>query len=128
MLITGAEVCVFVQDFARATAFYTRKLGFALEFAYGEPPYYGLFSRDAARIALRLVKAPVFVGDIRAREELLAASLTLASAADIEALFDAFSKVDVPMFQPLRTQAWGSRTFIIQDPDGNLILFAAPAA
>ncbi|OCP36555.1 hypothetical protein BC360_04025 [Ensifer sp. LC163] len=28
---------------------------------------------------------------------------------------------------PLRTEPWGARNFIVLDPDGNLILFAGPA-
>jgi catechol 2,3-dioxygenase-like lactoylglutathione lyase family enzyme len=124
--IVATEASIFVADFERAAAFYTRKLGFLLEFSYGEPPYYGLVSRDAARLTLRLVHEPVFNADIRAREQLLSACFTLAAAADLKALFDAWVKADVPMFQRLRTEPWGARTFIVTDPDGNLILFASP--
>jgi uncharacterized glyoxalase superfamily protein PhnB len=123
---TGAEPCLFVADFARARDFYVTTLGFKLEFAYGAPPYYGLVSRGAARLTLRLVKEPVFTGDIREREQLLAASLTLGAAADIKALYDGWAKAGVPMFQPLRTEPWGARTFILRDSDGNLVLVASP--
>jgi uncharacterized glyoxalase superfamily protein PhnB len=125
---TGAEPCLFVADFARAQAFYIDALGFRLEFAHGEPPSYGLVSRGAARLTLRLVKEPVFMGNIREREQLLAASLTLGAAAEIKALYDEWLKAGVPMFQPLRTEPWGARTFILSDPDGNLVLVASPAA
>jgi uncharacterized glyoxalase superfamily protein PhnB len=125
---TSAEPCLFVQDFARARSFYVDKLGFHQEFAYGEPPHYGLASRGAARLTLRLVKEPVFTGNIREREQLLAASLTLGAAADIKALHDGWAKAGVPMFQPLRTEPWGARTFILSDPDGNLVLIASPGS
>jgi catechol 2,3-dioxygenase-like lactoylglutathione lyase family enzyme len=123
---TGAEPCLFVADFARARDFYVTTLGFRLEFTHGEPPYYGLVSRGAARLTLRLVKEPVFAGSIREREQLLAASLTLGSAAEIKALYDGWARADVPMFQPLRAEPWGARTFILRDPDGNLVLVASP--
>jgi uncharacterized glyoxalase superfamily protein PhnB len=126
-MLTAAEPCIFVQDFARARDFYVDKLGFTLELAYGDPPFYGLIRRDGARLALRLVKEPVFVGDVRAREELLAASLTLAASTDIKALFEACLSAGIDMFQRLRTEPWGARTFIVRDPEGNLLLFAAPA-
>jgi uncharacterized glyoxalase superfamily protein PhnB len=29
--------------------------------------------------------------------------------------------------QTLKKEPWGARTFIVEDPDGNLILFAGPA-
>jgi catechol 2,3-dioxygenase-like lactoylglutathione lyase family enzyme len=124
----AAEPCIFVSDFARARDFYVGKLGFTPELSYGEPPYFGLVARGAARLALRLVKEPVFVGDVRERQELLAASLTLAASADIKALFEELLGRDVGMFQRLRTEPWGARTFIVRDPDGNLLLFAGPAA
>ena len=31
------------------------------------------------------------------------------------------------MQQPLKQETWGATTFVVKDPDGNLILFAGPA-
>ena len=31
------------------------------------------------------------------------------------------------LFQTLRKEPWGAETFIVKDPDGNLLLFAGPA-
>jgi catechol 2,3-dioxygenase-like lactoylglutathione lyase family enzyme len=124
---TGAEPCLFVRDFARARDFYVGKLGFTLAFAYGEPPFYGLVSRGMARLTLRLVRTPVFRDGVRESEDLLAASLTLGSAAEIETLHDGWLMAGAPIHQPLRTEPWGARTFIIRDPDGNLVLVASPA-
>ena len=31
-------------------------------------------------------------------------------------------------FQTLKTEPWGARTFIVRDPDGNLVLFAGPGS
>ncbi|HEX8777876.1 MAG TPA: VOC family protein [Rhodanobacter sp.] len=117
----------YVSDVAAALAFYTGKLGFALDFAYGEPPFYAQVSRDCARIALRLVPAPVFADGIREREQLLCASITVESADEIEQLFLAFQATGVDFHQMLRKQPWGARDFVISDPDSNLILFAGPA-
>lgn len=126
--IAATEAMVTVADFARARAFYVERLGFELEFAYGEPPYYGLVKRDAARLCLRLVCEPVYVGDVREREELLSGAFTLASATEIEVRFQTYEAAGVPFFKRLVTEPWGARTFILRDPDGNLILFAAPGA
>lgn len=70
---------------------------------------------------------PVFAGDIREREDLLPASITLGSAEEIKQLFLAYQAADIPFHQVLRKEPWGASTFIVQDPDGNLILFAGPA-
>ena len=83
--------------------------------------------RDRARLALRLVCEPVFVGDIREREELLSAAMTVDTPADLRELFREFQAAGVDFFMKLKTQPWGARNFIVRDPDGNLLLFASPA-
>jgi len=50
-----------------------------------------------------------------------------ATAAELKRLFLEFQTAEVPFFQTLKTQPWGARDFIIRDPGGNLLLFAAPA-
>ncbi len=124
--LSGTEAVLYVSDFAASLAFFTEKLGFTVDFASGDPPFYGLVERDKARLCLRLVSEPVFVGDIRQREELLSASITIDSAADIKALFLEYQAAEIALHQTLKTQPWGARTFIVLDPDGNLILFAGP--
>jgi hypothetical protein len=73
--ITSTEAQLFVADIKASCDFYTEKLGFAVAFSYGEPPTYAQVRRDAARINFRVVREPVFAGDIRDREQLLSASL-----------------------------------------------------
>ena len=36
-------------------------------------------------------------------------------------------RAGVAFHQPLKTEPWGARTFVVRDPDGNLLLFAGPA-
>lgn len=117
---------LFVRNIKSSCDFYTG-LGFAIEFLYGDPPYYGEVFRDGARLALRWVSEPVFVGDVRKREHLLSASITVGTANEINQLFLGYQARGVPFHQPLQEQPWGARTFIVSDPDENLILFAGPA-
>jgi len=77
---------------------------------------------------LRLVLEPVFVGDVRKRENLLSASITVATANEIKQLFLTYEATGVSFHQALKKEPWGARTFIVADPDENLILFAGPAA
>ena len=127
VVITAAEPQLFVADIKTSCDFFTGKLGFTVAFTYGEPPFYAQVGRDGARINLRCVAAPVIDAELRDREELLAASLTVASAEEIKNLFLAFQSAGVTFFQSLRREPWGARDFIVQDPDGNLLLFAGPA-
>ena len=125
--LTQVEAQLFVADIKASCAFFTSKLGFEVVFTYGEPSFYGQVKRDNARLNLRLVCEPVFVGDIREREQLLAASTTVASAAEIRQLFVQYQAAGVDFQQTLKQEPWGARTFIVRDPDGNLLLFAGPA-
>ena len=125
-ILTSTAAQLFVADINASCDFYTQKLGFAVDFIYGDPPYYGQVSRDQARLALRMVCEPVFL-DIREREHLLSASLTVATADEIKQLFLSYQAAGVRFHQTLKKEPWGARTFIVTDPDGNLILFAGPA-
>ena len=70
--------------------------------------------------------APVIDPALRDREELLSGSLTVATRADIEALYREYEARGVTFFQPLKDEPWGARDFIVSDIDGNLLLFAGP--
>jgi uncharacterized glyoxalase superfamily protein PhnB len=104
-----------------------KTLGFTIVFTYGEPPFYAQVARDGARLNLRCVEQSVIDPVLRDREELLSASLTVASAKEIERLFLEFQAAGATFFQTLRREPWGARDFIVKDPDGNLLLFAGPA-
>jgi catechol 2,3-dioxygenase-like lactoylglutathione lyase family enzyme len=126
-VLNSTEAQLFVADIKASCDFYAEKLGFTVAFVYGNPPFYGQVTRDHARLNLRVVGEPVFAGDIREREHLLSASLTVATADEIKQLFLSYQAAGVPFHQTLKKEPWGARTFIIRDPDGNLILFAGPA-
>ena len=126
-ILNSIEAQLFVANMQRSCDFYTNKLGFAVEFIYGDPPFYGQIRRDNARLNLRVVGEPVFAGDVREREHLLSASITVASADEVRQLFLSYQAAEVRFSQTLKKEPWGARTFIVIDPDGNLILFAGPA-
>ena len=126
-VLTSIEAQLFVADIKKSCDFYTKKLGFAVEFIYGDPPFYGQVRRDNARLNLRLVCEPVFVEGIREREHLLSASITVANADEVRQLFLSYQAAEVRFSQTLKKEPWGARTFVVMDPDGNLILFAGPA-
>ena len=116
----AVEPQLFTADLPAALAFYAR-LGFAPVFVHGEPPFYAQVARDGARLNLRAVDALPPRGP---EPDLLAATLTLDDAAPLYAEAQA---AGIPLHQPLRTEAWGAETFIVRDPDDNLLLFAGHA-
>jgi catechol 2,3-dioxygenase-like lactoylglutathione lyase family enzyme len=125
--LNSTEAQLFVADIKASCDFYSDKLGFTVAFVHGDPPLYAQVTRDHGRLNLRMVGEPVFAGDIREREHLLSASLTVASKDEIKRLFLSYQAAGVRFGQMLKKEPWGARTFIVLDPDGNLILFAGPA-
>jgi len=117
-----AEPQLLVADIRAACDFYAGTLGFAVVFTYGEPPFYAQIRCDAARLNLRRIQGPVFAPGFREREvDVLSATIAVD---DPKALFLELQAAGAPFHQTLRTEPWGARTFIIRDPDGNLIAFA----
>jgi catechol 2,3-dioxygenase-like lactoylglutathione lyase family enzyme len=127
-ILNSVEAQLFVANIQSSCDFYTNKLGFAVKFMHGDPPYYGQVFRDDVRLNFRLVCEPVFVADVRKREHLLSASITVASANEIKQLFLSYQAAGVSFHQTLKKEPWGATTFIVSDPDENLILFAGTAA
>jgi catechol 2,3-dioxygenase-like lactoylglutathione lyase family enzyme len=125
-VLNSTEAQLYVASVQNSSDFYTSKLGFAVSFAYGNPPFYGQVVRDSAKLNLRLVCEPVFAGDIRKREGLLSASITVATTSELKQLFLDYQAAGVSFHQVLKREPWGARTFVISDPDENLILFAGP--
>ena len=118
-----AQPQAFTSDFERAVRFYRDRLGFRVEFQYGDPPFYGLVSRGEARLNLRHVDDPVFDDGQRTSEDLLTATIAVDG---VKALFREYREREVEMHQNLKREEWGLLGFIVRDPDGNLLAFHAP--
>jgi predicted lactoylglutathione lyase len=127
-ILTSVAAHLYVRDLKVSTDFFTSQLGFTVDFFYCDPPLYGQVSRDNARLALRWMDEAFFAEDIRRREELLSASITLATANEIKQLFLSYRASGVSIRQALKNEPWGAKTFIVSDPDDNFILFAGPNA
>ena len=125
--IVGAEPQLLVADIRRSCEFFSQKLGFSLVFSYGNPPFYAQVRRDGARLNLRCIDKPLLNSMGRDREQLLSASMTVGTAVEIKLLFLEFQSAGAPFQQKLKKEPWGAKTFIVKDPDGNLLLFAGPA-
>jgi catechol 2,3-dioxygenase-like lactoylglutathione lyase family enzyme len=124
-MFIAAEAQLYVRDIAAATEFYTRMLGFSVALSYGDPPFYAQVRRGGASLNLRHVDSPVIDPARRESEQLLAATIAVD---DAKSLFLDYQAADVDFAQPIRSEPWGAQTFIVRDPDGNLILFAGDPA
>ena len=120
--ILAAWPQLFVTDIVASCDWYESRLGFAMAFLYGEPPFYGQVSRGGARLNLRQLDAMPYQGDIREREQLLAAYIPVANVA---ALFEECRLAGADLQQKLETKPWGAQEFVVRDPDGNLLCFGS---
>ena len=120
-VLLAAEPQLVVADIGASCDFYTKKLGFVVVFTYGNPAFYGQVARDGARLNLRCMPMPIIDPQLRDREDLLSASITLDEA---KPLYLEYQAAGVTFHRTLRAEPWGARTFIVRDPDGNLLLFA----
>lgn len=118
------EPTLYVTDIRASCAWFEQVLGFAIQFVYGEPPFYGQVARDGQRVNLRFVCEPVFVGDIREREHLLSANIGVRG---FKPLFEEFAAAGVEFHQTIKKHPWGATDFVVRDPDGNLICFQISA-
>jgi len=111
---------LFARDVPGSAEFFREKLGFAIDFLHGKPPFYGSVSRDGVCLHLRFVHRPNFA-ELAARE----VSLILASieVVDVRGLFEEFKDRGVEFAQAPTKQLWGGTDFHIRDPDGNVISF-----
>jgi len=126
-VISAIAAELFVADIKASCDFFTQKLGFSIVFTYGEPPFYAQVKRDRALLNLKCVDYPVMDPALRDRESLLSADMAVDTHDEIEQLFVEFQAACITFFQTLRKEPWGAKTFIVRDPDGNLLLFAGPA-
>lgn len=111
---------LFVRDVPASAAYFRDKLGFAIDFLYGEPRFYGSVSRDGVCIHMRCVHQPNFA-ELAARE----VSLILATieVSDVNALFTELQGRGAEIAQAPTKQPWGGTDFHVRDPDGNVISF-----
>jgi catechol 2,3-dioxygenase-like lactoylglutathione lyase family enzyme len=125
-VISATAAQLFVSDIRKSCDFFTQKLGFSIVFVYGEPPFYAQVKRNRGLLNLKHMDDPVIDPQLRDSETLLSADMGLETAEEIKQLFLEFQAAGVSFAQTPRKEPWGARTFIVKDPDGNLLLFAGP--
>jgi catechol 2,3-dioxygenase-like lactoylglutathione lyase family enzyme len=126
--ITTTAAQLFVADIKTSCDFFTQMLGFSIVFVYGEPPFYAQVRRGNGTLNLKCVDYPVIDPTLRDRESLLSVDMGVDTHDEIKRLFLEFRTAGVTFFQALRKEPWGANTFIVKDPDGNLLLFSGPSS
>jgi len=125
--LNAAKPNLFVADFEAACAFYTEKLGLRDRVHLRRA---ALLRPDPARSGAAEPTADPPTGLRRRHPRARGALGRLDDRGQRRrdrALFAEFQAAGVDFFRALKQEPWGARTFIVRDPDGNLLLFAGTA-
>ncbi|KAF0136031.1 MAG: hypothetical protein FD152_1142 [Xanthobacteraceae bacterium] len=114
--LTGFSAVFTVRDVATSLAFYTDRLGFAVQFRMGEPPTYAIIEREA--VSLHLMPAsqdPAGLGT----------SSIYVYVDDVDALHAGLVAMGCPIEIAPEDYSYGMRETSVRDPDGNRFTFGA---
>ena len=103
---THAFPVVAVADLDAALDFYTKRLGFALDWRNGD--HLAVIGNGVVSLFLR----PFSAGG-------LGPAAIILNVDNADAVHDAWSAADVLIVNPIGTRPWGMREFTARDPDGN---------
>ena len=106
-----------VTDLDRSLEFYTKKLGFDLDFRYED--FYSGVIKDGYSIHLKFGEPTVEERQNKRENEDLD---IVFSVQGIEDLYEEYSARDIEFIKPLTDMAYG-KEFYIADPDGYMIGF-----
>jgi len=108
---------LLVADINRSINFYTKNLGFEMDFLYED--FYAGVSKDGFTIHLKVGKPSIEERQNKRKNEDLDIVFSVSS---IEDLYEDLSNTSVEFTQPLREMDYGKEFYII-DPDGYIISF-----
>ena len=114
------EPVLFVHDVMETAVFYRDKLGFHIDFFYGDPPNHAGISRtdwSGSGVVFQLYLVPPD------RPITPSGYQYIFVSSDIDALFALYQANGVTIRQDLESHPWGLREFMIEDNNGQLLRF-----
>lgn len=112
---------LYVADVRRALACYADILGFDILQTSGDPAFYAEVRRGNARLGLRFVHGHAIDPAVRASEAMLVQTSIRVGTAKM--LYLEYLAAGAKFNEALTRDAFGPQYFIVEDPDGNLVLF-----
>ncbi|MCI0694840.1 VOC family protein [candidate division KSB1 bacterium] len=103
-----------VQDVVETTKYYRDKLGFTIDFIYGDPPFHASVSRDGVSIIFHKSSTV----DIRITAEHEKEIKAYVCVKDIDALYEELKSRGAEVVYGPQSQSYGMREFNIKDCNG----------
>jgi len=114
--LKGFSAVFTVRDVAGSLAFYTDRMGFAVQFGMGDPPTYAIVERET--VSLHLMPASQDPSG-------LGTSAIYVYVDDVDALHAELVAMGCPIEIAPGDFSYGMRETSLRDPDGNRITFGA---
>lgn len=116
--ISDATPVLLVRDVVAAAAYYTDKLGFAVERLWGEPPMFAIARRDGVSIMLNQVGPS---DSFRPNGDYDGRFSVYIYTSDADALHAEYARIGAHIVCPPEDQAYMMREFQVRDIDGHLL-------
>lgn len=110
-----------VKDVQATAEYYRDRLGFRIDFLYGNPPFHGAVSQG--EWSTEGVKIQLSASDASDSGELSAVSLYIFVGPNIDALFEQYEQAGVDIHRRVADYPWGMREFEIKDCNGYILRF-----
>lgn len=122
--IFSVEPVLLVHDVVETAAFFQDKLGFQLDFMYGDPATHAAVSHGewtGNTVTIQLSQVP--------KDQVLTPSgyLYILMDTKLDAVFENYRGQGVEIAAEPKTQPWGMREFVIKDINGHAIVFGTHA-
>lgn len=113
-------VVLFVEDLARARAFYQDTLGFALTFEDKDSAYFEMEGASLLLLSMAGAQDLLSSQDVATQHPTKASSQLVAFVEDVDAVHAELVAKGVEFVREPVDRAWGMRTAHLRDPDGNI--------
>jgi uncharacterized glyoxalase superfamily protein PhnB len=109
--LRGLAAVLHVKDMSKALAYYRDTLGFAVSFSWEDPPRYICLRLDDAAIHLNAYVPPDGTSHVA------------IFCNGVDALYAQLIAQGASITEPIKTQPYGMRDFVVTDPDGHRLVF-----
>lgn len=120
--ITTAAAQLLVEDLDRSLRFYEGVLRFSVDFVYED--FYASVTREGGTVHLKQARKLTADREHRREHEHLDVYF---DTTGVDALCDEFVGRGARILRRVEVRPWGRRDFYLEDPDGYILCFSAPA-
>ncbi|HKP01375.1 MAG TPA: VOC family protein [Nitrospiraceae bacterium] len=109
---TGSNTVFYISDLERSIEFYSNRLGFRVDFRFGNPAYYA---------GLTIGNVCLHISSRYPYKNNTGHGIPYISVEEVDNLNDRLVKAGMKFYCPVGNREYGLRDFALKDPDGNQV-------